>query len=185
MRSFCLRFFLIVIALLWGMTVLAGCSKAREEAKARQLMESFSQHFESEFSCTLDGLELEGRISRPDPGSGLVEITAPQSLAGLTFRVDADHVEISYSGLNFALDKSAGGFAELSPFPRALGALSTLLTYRPEELPVRERDFWRIDATVDGKKCSLLVAQDTGLPVKLLLEGGDLELLLKNFTFLG
>ncbi|MGI6403727.1 MAG: hypothetical protein ACOX0K_05865 [Oscillospiraceae bacterium] len=184
MRSFCLRFALVLAALLWGVTSLTGCSKARDEARARQLMESFSQHFESDFSCTLDGLELQGKVSRPDPGSGMVEVTAPQNLAGLCYRVDADHIEVSFSGLSFALDKSAGGMAGLAPFPQTLAALSTLLTFRPQELPVREGDLWRMTATVNGKECSLLIAQETGLPVKLLLEGGDLEIALKNFTFL-
>lgn len=185
MRPFLLRFFLVFGVILWVGLSLTGCSKSRDQAKAKQLMESFSQHFESEFSCTMDGLELEGKISRPNPGSGVIEMTAPENLAGLTYRLDLDQVEVSFSGLSFTLNKSAGGVAGLVPFPQALTALSTLLTFRPEELPVREGSLWKLSSTVDGKECSMLIAGDTGLPVKLLLEGGDLKIELKNFAFLG
>ncbi len=185
MKPFLLRFFLVLGAVLWAGLSLTGCAKARDQTRAKQLMERFSQHFESEFTCAMDGLELGGKISRPNPGSGVIEMTAPKNLAGLTYRLDSDQVEVSFSGLSFTLDKSAGGVAGLAPLPQALTALSALLTFRPEELPVREGEVWKMSATVNGKECSMLIAEDTGLPVKLLLEGGDLEIELKNFTFLG
>lgn len=184
MRPF-LRFVLMFGIALWGGLSLTGCAHSTNQAQARQLMESFSQHFESDFSCTMDGLELEGRISRPNPGSGRIELTAPQSLAGLCYQLDADQVEVSFSGLSFTLDKSTGDMISLAPFPQALNALSTLLTFRGEELPVRDGDMWKMSATIENGECTLLIAQSSGLPVKLLLEGGDLEIALNNFTFLG
>lgn len=181
MRPFFLRFFLVLAALLWAGLGLTGCAKARDEARARQLVERFSQHFEADLCCTLDGLELRARISRPDPGSGTIEVMAPQSLAGLFYRMDAGYIEVSFCQLSFTLDQSAGG----APLPRALAALNTLLSPQPQALPVREGDVWRMSADVEGRRCSLLIAEDSGLPVKLLMEGGDWEIALENFVFLG
>lgn len=165
----------VLLLALWVIFDLSGCAPP-QDARAAQLREGFSQSYRADLSVTAGGLALSAALSRPDPASCTVEITAPPNLAGLTYRLHADGVDITYRELSFTAQALPA-----SPLLQAVPALSELFSPESEALPHLENGFWALS---DGTN-TLLLEEESGAPAKLLLDHGNVEIVLENFVFYG
>ena len=166
---------------------LTGCAALpfTDEAKARDLMGGTSQFYQTYASVQANGMQTRARFHRPDPNTTRVEMLYPESIAGFEYIFREGGVELSYRGLAFSLGTFSG--ANTLPVVRGAGALSALLLPDGERpLPtLQPNGLWLLRGQFAGEECLLFLDEESGLPVKLLLPGSEVEIIFENFVFLG
>jgi len=174
------------VAILLALT-LTACTALpfTDEGRARELMSGVTQFYQTDALVRTGEVETHTRIHRPDPDSARVEVLSPESLAGFEYIFRQGGVELSYRGLSFSLDTFGG--ARTLPVVRGVGALSALLLPEGERpLPTKQPDgLWLLSGQFAGEEALLLLDEESGLPVKLLLPGSEVEIIFENFVFLG
>jgi len=180
-----MRFFLLLILPALLIALLSGCAAIpfTDEAKARNLMENVTQFYQTDATIRSGGVEMRAHIYRPDPITSKVEILYPERAAGFVYSFREGGIELSFQGLSFNLDSYVG--TRSAPVPRAVMALSSLLLPEAERsLPSRQNGVWVLRGEFGGENC-LLFLDEEGLPLKLLLQGSEVEFVFENFVFLG
>jgi len=181
-----MKFFRALTAILFAI-ILTGCAALpfTDEARARDLLNGTSQFYQTYANVQANGMQVRARVHRPDPGTTRVEMLSPESVAGFEYIFREGGVELTYQGLTFSLDTSRG--ANTLPVVRSVSALSALLL--PEghrTLPTLQPDgLWLLRGQFAGEECLLFLDEESGLPVKLLLLGSEVEITFENFVFLG
>jgi len=167
--------------------VLAGCAVLpfTDEAQARELMSNVTQFYRTDARLRAGGVETHARIHRPDPATTRVEVLSPDSIAGLEYIFHQGGVELAYGELSFNLD--AFGGALTLPVVRGVGALSALLLPDGEQQPPTQQPdgLWLLRGQFAGEESLLFLDNESGVPVKLLLTGSEVEIIFENFVFLG
>lgn len=115
-----------ILALSSALILLCGCS-AEPEVASPETNRLFSA---DAVVCTAEA-EISATVKRLGNNMWSAEITAPESLAGITLNYSADEITATYHGMSFTLDK------ENAPQANLLGAIfdaiddSALLTEMP------------------------------------------------------
>ena len=181
-----MRLFRALALCILSALALIGCAAIplTDEAKARNLMEGVTQFYKTDVIITIGTVQTHAQIYRPDPLTTRVELTAPESVAGFVYSFKEGGVEISYQGLIFSVESF--GAAGSLPILRGVNAMSALLLPGAErELPQRQDDFWVLRGEFAGEPILLFLDEESALPVKLLLQGSQVQFEFENFVFLG
>jgi len=168
---------LLLAALLILLTACAGLPFT-DEARARGVLENVGQFYRTGAVIHTGGSEMRVRIERPDPALTRVHVLYPERVAGLTYTFREEGVQLELHGMTFNLDAFA---VRGAPVPQMVSALSALLLPHAERgLPTEQGEYWLLR---ERENTLLLDAQ--GRPLKLSLSGGNVEITLTDFVFLG
>lgn len=164
---------------------LGGCGAGSggNTARAREIAAGITQAYRTGLSATIGGLEVEATLSRTTPASWEIVVNSPDSIAGYTYRMGEDGLEVTYRELTFAPEPDS--IIGSAPLLRAAAALSDALLLEPGELPTAREEGWAVERSGGKVPCTLLFDDDSGLPAKLLLDGDKGEILLTDFVFFG
>ena len=166
---------------------MIGCTALpfTDEARARELMGGVTQFYETYATVRAGGMETHTHIHRPCPDTTRVEVLSPESVAGFEYIFRQGGVELAYRGLSFNLD--AFGGAHTLPVIRGVSALAALLLPEGERpLPTQQPDgLWLLRGQFAGEESLLFLDEESGVPVKLLLPGSEVEFVFESFVFLG
>ncbi|MDR2908388.1 MAG: hypothetical protein LBU86_00695 [Oscillospiraceae bacterium] len=174
------RALIIIFAL--ALLLLSGCESlpGGDAYDGRRLMKTLSPRYKTELACELGELKVSASIDSSSPDSCTIAVNGPEHLSGYTWEIREEGARISYRGLSAALDPT--GAAAAAPLFQVVSALSGLLRPGPDELPVHENGLWTIQSQTDAGGV-LLALDEEGVPVKLLLKDGAMEITLQNFVF--
>ena len=174
---------LIFLSCALALFSLASCALPfSEEARGKEILEGFTQTYQADITLAAGNLALRAGLSSA-PGSCRVVIIEPRSLAGYSYLFREGGVDISYNNLTFSLN--AGAALPAAPLAEAANALSALLLPQPGALPKQKDGYWELSGEIDGAPCALWIDGENGIPIKLLLHDGEMEIKLQNFSFSG
>ena len=165
--------------------LFCGCGPlpGSDAYEGKKLMEKISPYFRTDAVFTLGDRQISARIEASSPGGSTITLTSPGELAGFTYRISRDMVEVHYLDLSFSLANT--GAARASPLIEAATALCALLVPTGEKLPTRGEGCWELTGSFDGGGATLCLEEETALPLKLSLHDATLIITLENFIFLG
>lgn len=168
---------------IWGLLLplllFCGCAERPPDPPASPLA-GHSGNYETEAVIHLRELTMTASISR-SPQACHILFSGPESLAGMEYVFDRDSVELLYRGLQFQFDPQA--VPDSSVAGVLAGAVDRVL--QDDGIRIETADTTtQLSGMLDAGAFTLLVDNETAIPLKLLLPGMDMEIEFAQFRFL-
>lgn len=166
------RLLTLVCACILGCTSLSGCSQQESEPP---VVTGFTCSTQVQYG----EMEVEGRLTRQSAGLLTMDITAPETLKGMTLEWNGEEVSVKMYGLRFGVDPStfpstALGSSLLAAFDAAARLQNGQLT----------ADGVRTVGEELGGEFTLLSDPDTGYLLSLSVPSAGLQATFSDFQLL-